>query len=169
MKRKLTGLTLMLAALNAAVPLFSHAETASTEIRISGTVQAGSGCVINNNQPIIVEFGEMQIDDVIDGLHSKYFQFDIDCPGLDFGAPIKLQFRGKEFSYYPGSGFLDTSKDYLFINITRANTTMRVNQTWLSMIQPDSPTFSAKLGVYENARPTTGEFNATATVVVEIQ
>ncbi|TQC70245.1 fimbrial protein [Pantoea dispersa] len=167
MKRKLTGLTLMLAALNATGPLFSHAETASTEIRISGTVQAGSGCVINNNQPITVEFGRVNIDEINGFNYLQPVPFTMNCNEIPSNS-MRIQVTGTISSFHPS--LLATTKANLGIAFYDPDDyNLAVNNSWYSFTYPDVPKITAAPYKRRNATLTSGDFTATALLVIELQ
>ena len=167
MKHKLTGLALMLVALNAAVPLYSHAETASTEIRISGTVQAGSGCVFNNNQSITVEFGRVNIDEIDGYNYLQPVPLNINCAEIPSNN-MKLQITGTISSFQPS--LLATSRSSLaLIFYDPDDSLLRVNNTWYNFTYPDVPKITVAPYKQRGAALAGGDFTATALLVIEFQ
>lgn len=167
MKRELTGVALIMAVLNAAVPLYSYAETASTEIRISGTVQAGSGCVINNNQPITVEFGRINVDEVNGFNYLQPVPFTMNCGDIPSNS-MRIQITGTISGFHPS--LLATTIANLGIAFYDPNDyNLKVNNSWYSFTYPDVPKITAAPYKRSGTKLTGGEFTATALLVIELQ
>lgn len=167
MKRGLTGLALMVALLNAAVALHSYAATDSTEIRISGTIQAAANCIINNNQPIMVEFGRLNIDEIDGFNYQQPVPFTMNCSGLPSNS-MKLQITGTISNF--NSSLLATTKDNLaLIFFDPDEHYLRVNNSWYSFTYPYVPAITVAPYKRSGAALTGGDFTATALLVIELE
>lgn len=152
----------ILAALMSALPVMA---ASSATVTVKVTVVAQPRCVINENQPIEVEFIDVMTTQV-DGYNNKRpVPYSLSCTG-DTPEAMKLQVKGT------GAAFdvevLQTTKTGLGIELQQGDRKVAVNQ-WLNFTYPDKPELWAVLVKQSGATLTGGDFSAGATMAVDYQ
>ncbi len=145
---------------------FSSVMASSLKVNISGTVRVAAKCIINDNKPLEVNFGEVRIDK-LDGYHYQQpLIFTLQCSNLPSQA-LKLQWRGAAASF--DEKVLKTSKKDLGIKvITKLGKQLDINSAWLDFLWPEKPELLAVPVKANKSSLSTGVFTAAATLVVEI-
>lgn len=120
-------------------------------------------CVLNNNKPIEVNFADVFIEKINQGIYNQPIIYDLDCK--DKNMALTLTASGTSgFS----AGTLETSRTGLAIAIQKDGQPLPVN-TPVNFTLPDTPRLNAVLVKRGKARLDTGHFTATARMVVEYQ
>jgi type 1 fimbria pilin len=136
-------------------------------VEISGTIRAKIPCIINNNKPIDIPFGDVQISR-IDGKQYKITQirYTLDCRRAQ-SYPLHMKISGE------GAGFNSKllgipSQSSLGIALKRNTTNLALND-WFSLTPASPPKLEAVLVAHSEGTITGGEFSASATMVVDYQ
>lgn len=152
-----------LAALLAALPLLVFA--APNTVTITVTVVAPLPCVINDDRPIEVEFGDVMTN-LVDGDNYRMpVNYTLSCTGGTSNA-MKLQVKGTGAAF--DATLLQTNKADLGIELRQGNSRLAVND-WLKFNYPDKPELWAVPVKQRGATLTGGEFSAGATMEVAYQ
>lgn len=122
-------------------------------------------CVINDDHPIEVEFGEVMTTRV-DGVNYRMpIDYTLDCGDASTNS-LKLQVQGNSASF--DSSVLQTSVEGLGIRIQNGTTTLPMNEG-LNFVYPEKPVLWVvpvkKVGTTLPA----GEFTAVSTMKVDYQ
>lgn len=154
----------MLISLLTTLPMLALASnTAMLTVKVTVFV---APCVINNNNPIEVEFDDVMTTRV-DGKNSrKQIIFALECKGAQSSA-MKLKVKG------PGASFDGTllqvrENSSLGIELQNGATKFPVN-TWLNFTYPNKPELWAVPVKKNGATLRGGEFTAGATMAVDYQ
>ncbi|ALL40505.1 exotoxin (plasmid) [Serratia marcescens] len=148
----------------ATVPILTWAEQYTVTVKV--TVIAPTPCVINDNRPIEVEFGEVMTTRV-DGRDYKKMpvNYTLTCTNPPSNA-LKLQVRGN------GAGFdskvLRTNKPELGIQLLQGDNKLAIND-WLKFSYQNKPELWAVPVKQSGANLTGGEFWAGATMAINYQ
>ncbi|HAT2878025.1 fimbrial protein [Serratia marcescens] len=150
----------VLAALSVTLPV-----KAVTTVTIKVTVLAPLSCVINDNKPIEVNFGEI-LTTRIDGInYRQQVRYTLNCPGAGSNA-MKLQVHGTGASF--DSTVLGTNKNGLGIALLLDDNKVAINN-WLNFTYPTLPELWAVPVMQPDAILTGGKFSAGATMKVDYQ
>ncbi|MEQ5974128.1 fimbrial protein [Serratia liquefaciens] len=122
-------------------------------------------CTINNNQDIIVAFGEMMATRVDGNNYRMPVNYTLDCKNAPSSA-MKLQMQGSSASF--DGTLLGTDNPALGIKILNDATPLSVN-TWMNFTYPDKPELWAVPVKRSGVTLATGEFFATATMKIDYQ
>ena len=153
-----------LAALLAALPLLAWAAPSAT-VTVKVTVVAPPPCVINDDRPIDVEFGDVMTSRV-DGYNYKMpVNYTLSCTGGTSNA-MKLQVKGTGAAF--DTTLLQTNKAKLGIELRQGDSKLAVND-WLNFTFPNKPELWAVPVKQSGATLTGGEFSAGATMTVAYQ
>ncbi|MGQ8776495.1 fimbrial protein [Serratia sp. NA_112.1] len=167
MKDTLTGyrqVGRVLAGMLAALPMLAWAGSTTT-VTVKVTVVAAPPCVINDDRPIEVEFGDVMTTQV-DGVNYKMpINYTLSCTGATANA-MKLQIKGNGAAF--DATVLRTNKAGLGIELRRNISKLAVNQ-WLGFNAPYAPALWAVPVKQRGATLTGGEFSAGATMAVDYQ
>ncbi|MBU4684086.1 fimbrial protein [Cedecea davisae] len=120
-------------------------------------------CVLNDNKPIEVNFDDVFIEKINQGIYQRPIEYTLNCEGKT--KTLSLTIVGA-----PGfdSEYLDTSKTGLAIDIQKDNQTLPVNST-VNFTLPDAPKLNAVLVKQEGTVLDIGHFTATARMIVDYQ
>lgn len=138
----------------------------SAIVNVSVTIFASPPCVINSNNIINVNFGDGILTSQIDG--TKYMQpvdYTLDCIAAAHNN-LKMSIRGNAASF--GNGILSTGITGLGIQLMQGGQPLALN-TAFNFTHPTKPVLQAVPVKQANATLTTGNFTASATLVVEYQ
>nr|WP_273974773.1 fimbrial protein [Serratia ureilytica] len=143
-----------------------QAASPSATVTVKVTVMAAPACVVNDNNPIEVEFGDVLTTRVDGSNYRRPVVYDLTCDGATSNA-MKLQVRGT------GAGFdatvLGTAEQpALGIELQQGSGKLAVND-WLNFSYPDKPQLYAVPVKQAGATLTTGTFSAAATLAVAYQ
>ncbi|NMK48351.1 fimbrial protein [Achromobacter sp. Bel] len=136
-------------------------------VEISGTIRAKIPCIINNNKPIDIPFGDVQISR-IDGKQYKITQirYTLDCRRAQ-SYPLNMKISGEGASFNPKLLGIP-SQSSLGIALRRDTTLLALND-WFSLTAASPPKLEAVLVAHSEGTITGGEFSASATMVVDYQ
>lgn len=152
-----------LAALLSALPLLAWAATVTVTVKV--TVVAPPPCIINNNQPITVEFGDVMTTRVGGDNYKMPVNYMLSCTGGTSNA-IKLQVKGTGATF--DATVLQTNKTGLGIELRQGTDKLAVNK-WLNFTYQNKPELWAVPVKQSGATLTGGEFSAGATMAVDYQ
>lgn len=162
--RKLTLLVGVFISLSLASGMGGAANTLTATVVLTLTIVAPP-CVINDNRPIEVEFGDVMTTRVDGNNYRMPVNYTLDCKNAPSSA-MKLQVKGT------GAGFdgtvLQTSNSALGIKLQAGATKLPVN-TWMNFISSNKPELWAVPVKQSAATLTGGEFTAVATMNVDYQ
>lgn len=151
----------MLCGLLVGMPLMVGAATVTIKV----AVLAPPPCVINDDQPIEVEFGEVMTTRVDGTNYRQNVNYTLSCTGATANA-MKLQVQGT------GAGFdskvLRTQKTGLGIALLQGGSRWSVN-SWLNFTYPNRPVLAAVPVKQDGITLSGGEFTAGATMKVAYQ
>lgn len=151
------GLSLLLGT------MLAHAVTLVT-VRV--VVFVAPSCVINNNQPITVDFTDAVMTTRVDG--NNYLQpvkYTLACSN-QLSNKMKIQIKGVDAEF--ANGALQTSNENLGIALSSGVTPLPVNG-WINFTYPNLPVLQAVPVKRPGASLVGGIFSASATMVVEYQ
>ncbi|WP_411752403.1 fimbrial protein [Serratia sp. (in: enterobacteria)] len=133
-------------------------------ITVKVTVVAPT-CVINNNRPIEVEFGDVMTTRVDGNNYRMPVNYTLDCKNIPSNA-MKLKVQGIVAGF--DGTLLKTSNSALGIKLQTGATKLSVN-TWLNFSYPKKPELWV-VPVQKSGSTLTGdEFTAVATMNVDYQ
>lgn len=148
-----------LAGMLAAMPMLVWATTVTVNV----TVVAPPACVINDNNPIEVEFGDV-ITTRVDGNNYRVpVTYSLNCNGPASNA-MKLQVQGNSAAF--DNTVLGTSVGGLGIELRQDATKLHVN-TWLNFTYPQKPALWAVPVKDSRVTLAASEFTASATMKVD--
>lgn len=145
-----------------ALPLISRADSTVT---IKVTVLVPPPCIINNDRPIEVVFGDV-ITTRVDGNNYRMpVNYTLLCTDASPNA-LKLQIQGNGAPF--DNTLLQTDKTGLGIELQRQGGRLAVN-SWVNFTYPNKPLLWAVPVKQSGATLTGGEFSASATMKVDYQ
>ncbi|MGP3120271.1 fimbrial protein [Serratia nevei] len=153
-----------LAGVLATLPMLACADPSAT-VTIKVTVVAPPPCVINDDRPIEVEFGDVMTTRVDGDNYKMPVNYTLSCTGGSSNA-MKLQVKGNGAAF--DATVLQTNKTGLGIELLQGNSKLAVNK-WLSFTYPNKPALWAVPVKQAGAPLTGGEFSAGATMAVDYQ
>ncbi|WP_273830949.1 fimbrial protein [Serratia bockelmannii] len=165
MKDTLTGhrqVWRMLVGMLVALPMLAWAAP-SAKVTVKVTVVAPPPCVINNNRPIEVEFGDVMTTRVNGNNYNMPVNYTLDCTGATSNA-MKLQVQGAGAAF--DTTVLQTTTPGLGIELRQGDTKLDVN-SWLNFTYPTKPELWAVPVKDSGVTLTGGEFSAGATMKVD--
>ncbi len=149
----------------AALPMLACAAPSAT-VTVKVIVVAPPPCVINDDRPVEVEFGDVMTTRVDGDNYKMPVNYTLSCTGGTSNA-MKLQVKGNGAAF--DATVLQTNKTGLGIELRQGDGKLAVN-SWLNFTYPNKPKLWA---VPVKDRPGTtltgGEFSAGATMVVDYQ
>lgn len=147
--------------------LFSPLLPAATKVTVKVTVIEAPPCVINNNQTIEVNFGNVMTNRVDGSNYEQTLYYTLSCTGNSSNA-LKMQIVGTQ----AGSGFtsnvLQTDAAGLGIALKSGGSAMPLN-SWTNFTYPTLPVLTAVPVKGTGASLSGGAFSASATMRVEYQ
>ncbi|MEN4247688.1 fimbrial protein [Serratia marcescens] len=152
-----------LAGLLTALPLLVWA--AATTVTITVTVVAPPPCVINDDRPIDVAFGDVMTTRVDGDNYKMPVNYTLSCTDASSNA-MKLQVKGTGAAF--DATVLQTNKAGLGIELRQGDSKLAVND-WLNFTYPNKPELWAVPVKQSGATLTGGEFSAGATMEVAYQ
>ena len=159
--------TLVRAGLLLATGCLSALVSATTVVTVKVRVVEPLPCVLNGNQTIEVNFGDLQTGQV-DGSHSEQpLPYTLTCTGNRSNA-LKMQLTGTPAGNGFGSNVLQTSVPGLGIALKAGGNALALNG-WLNFTYPALPALSAVPVRATGASLPGGDFSASATLRVEYQ
>ncbi|MDW5512097.1 fimbrial protein [Serratia proteamaculans] len=167
MKETLTGhqhAWCTLAGMLAALPMLVCAVPSAT-VTVKVTVVAPPPCVINDDRPIDVEFGDVMTTRVDGDNYKMPVNYTLSCTGGTSNA-MKLQVKGIGAAF--DATVLQTNKAELGIELRQGDSKLAVND-WLNFTFPNKPELWAVPVKQRGATLTGGEFSAGATMAVDYQ
>lgn len=151
-----------LVGLLAALPMLA---LAADTITVKVTVVAPPPCVINDDRPIEVEFGDVMTTRVDGDNYKMPVNYTLSCTGGTSNA-MKLQVKGTGAAF--DATVLQTNKSGLGIELRQGDSKLAVND-WLNFTYPNTPELWAVPVKQSGATLTGGEFSAGATMAVDYQ
>ncbi|HGL4620260.1 TPA: fimbrial protein [Citrobacter koseri] len=146
-------------------PLWVNAGTTTATVTVKVTLVAPPPCVINDDNPIEVEFGDVLTTQVNGNNYRIPVNYTLSCTnGTSNDLKIKVQGNGADFD----ASVLRTNIAGLGIALQIGETAMPIN-SWLNFTYPDNPQLWAVPVKQAGATLTAGEFSAAATMKVDYQ
>ncbi|EMB2350554.1 fimbrial protein [Serratia marcescens] len=153
-----------LAGVLAALPMLVWAASSAT-VTVKVTVVAPPPCVINDDRPVEVEFGDVMTTRVDGDNYKMPVNYTLSCTGGTSNA-MKLQVKGNGATF--DSTVLQTNKTGLGIELRQGDGKLAVN-SWLNFTYPNKPELWAVPVKQAGTTLTGGEFSAGATMAVDYQ
>lgn len=139
---------------------------ALTTVTVKVTIVAPPSCVINDNRPIEVDFGnEVAISRLDGNSYRQPVKYTLVCKGLTANA-MKMQIQGTGAGF--DSAVLATNKADLGIMLLNDDKKLAVN-SWQNFTYPTTPTLQAVPVKKAGAKLTAGGFTAGASMRVDYQ
>ncbi|HHQ6589781.1 fimbrial protein [Serratia fonticola] len=154
----------VLAGMLAVLPMLAWAAPSAT-VTVKVTVVAPPPCVINDNRPIDVEFGDVMTTRVDGDNYKMPVNYTLSCTGGTSNA-MKLQVKGSGAAF--DATVLQTNQTGLGIELRQGASKLAVN-SWLNFTYPNKPELWAVPVKQDGATLTGGEFSAGATMAVDYQ
>lgn len=152
-----------LAALLAGMPFMVGAEKSTVTIKV--TVLAPPACVINDNLPVEVNFGDVMTTRVDGNNYRRRVKYTLSCTGASSNS-IRLQVHGVGAAF--DNKVLLTQKTGLGIALLQGGNRLPIN-SWLNFTYPTLPVLEAVPVKQEGITLSAGEFSAGATLKVAYQ
>lgn len=122
-------------------------------------------CVINNDKPIEVDFGNV-LPTKVDGVNYRVpVNYTLSCPGGEYKA-LKLQVQGAPAGF--DGKYLQTSVTVLGVELQQGSHVISVND-WVSFTYPNKPELWVVPVKQSGATLPVGYFTATASMKVDYQ
>lgn len=153
-----------LVGLLAALPILAWAAPSAT-VTVKVTVVAPPPCVINDDRPIDVEFGDVMTTRVDGDNYKMPVNYTLSCTGGTSNA-MKLQVKGTGAAF--DATVLQTNRTGLGIELRQGAGKLAVND-WLNFTYPNKPELWAVPVKQTGVTLTGGEFSAGATMAVDYQ
>lgn len=153
-----------LAGVLTALPMLACAAPSAT-VTVKVTVVAPPPCVINDDRPVEVEFGDVMTTRVDGDNYKMPVNYTLSCTGGTSNA-MKLQVKGNGAAF--DATVLKTNKTGLGIELRQGDGKLAVN-SWLSFTYPNKPELWAVPVKQAGTTLTGGEFSAGATMAVDYQ
>lgn len=153
-----------LAGVLAVLPILAYAAPLAT-VTVKVTVVAPPPCVINDDRPIEVEFGDVMTTRVDGDSYKMPVNYTLSCTRGTSNA-MKLQVKGNGAAF--DASVLQTNKTGLGIELRQGDGKLAVNN-WLNFTYPNKPELWAVPVKQAGITLTGGEFNAGATMAVDYQ
>lgn len=147
-----------------ALPMLVFAAPSAT-VTVKVTVVAPPACVINDDRPIEVEFGNVMTTRVDGDNYKMPVNYTLSCTGGTSNA-MKLQVKGNGAAF--DATVLQTNKTGLGIELRQGGSKLAVNK-WLHFSYPNKPKLWAIPVKQVGTTLTGGEFSAGATMTVDYQ
>lgn len=154
----------VLAGMLAALPMLAWAGSSAT-VTVKVTVLAPPPCVINDDRPIDVEFGDVMTTRVDGDNYKMPVNYTLSCTGGTTNA-MKLQVKGTGAAF--DATVLQTNQTGLGIELRQGDSKLAVND-WLNFTYPNKPELWAVPVKQRGATLKWGEFSAGATMAVDYQ
>lgn len=167
MKDTLTGyrqVRHVLAGMLAVLPMLAWAAPSAT-VTVTVTVVAPPPCVINDDRPIDVEFGDVMTTRVDGDNYKMPVNYTLSCTGGTSNA-MKLQVKGSGAAF--DATVLQTNQTGLGIELRQGAGKLAVND-WLNFTYPNKPELWAVPVKQTGVTLAGGEFSAGATMAVDYQ
>lgn len=160
------ALALSAMALGVMQPAQAVEEGDTTNVYVTGTLVETPDCTINNDKPVVVNFGDEMITRLVDGeRYRTNIEYSITCKNLAKNA-LALAISGSTADF--GTGLLRTDKEGLGLRLYHGTKIISPNYTAIFNYGV-TPTFSAVPVAQDNTTLTAGTFTATATMVIAYQ
>jgi len=144
----------------------SYAISDSVSFDVKVTVVAKT-CIVNDNNPINVEFNEMVISKINDGIYEQNIPYTLDCDEPAAGQGLRLQFLGTSASF--NTNLLQTSERDLGLQFKKDGAAFNLN-SWQPFSYTNTlPVLSVLAVASTSGGIDDGDFTATATFNVEYQ
>lgn len=138
---------------------------AITNITVKVTLVAAPPCIINDNRPIEVEFGDV-VTSRVDGSNYRVpVNYTLSCEAEANNA-LLLEIYGTGAAF--DSSVLKTNKDGLGVKLMREGEDLPIN-TWVPFIYPNAPELWATPVKEAGVTLSTGEFTAAASMRLNYQ
>lgn len=155
----------MLNLLMAGWVFYAQHALCDVDMKLYGTLIEPPPCVINNDKPIEVDFGEVMTTRVDGNNYKTLINYSLTCTRPKSNA-LSLTISGSAASF--STTALKTNKTGLGVRILVGNTPYTINSS-LKFTNPNKPTLYAVPVQQNGVSLTEGEFSSTATIGVAYQ
>ncbi|MDZ7320054.1 hypothetical protein N4G41_00175 [Kosakonia sacchari] len=150
--------------------LFAVEEGDVTNVTVNGTIVESPNCILNNNNPVDVDFGDDIIVNKINGYDYKRqtIVYRIVCDTAS-AVPLKVAVTGADPGF--GDGLISTSKDGLGIQLFNGNDKISTGE-YVSFSYTNGsavPELSAALITRDSLSVSTGGFTGSGVLLVDYQ
>lgn len=148
-----------------ATGIFLSGSAQADNMRFFGTLIEPPPCVINNSQPIEVNFGSDVMTSRVDGISYKKMPvtYQLNCTGNANNA-LRMQIAGNPSGF--NSEWLNGNKTNFAIALLNNGTVQGVN-SWFDFTYPTLPVLEVVPAKNPAGALTGGTFNATATMKID--
>lgn len=147
--------------------MFPELLPAATTVTVRVTVIEAPPCVINNNQTIEVNFGDVMTNRVDGSNYEQALNYTLSCTGNASNA-LKMQLVGTQAGSGFASNVLQTDAAGLGIALKNGGSAMALN-SWTNFTYPTLPVLTAVPVKGSGVTLSGGAFSASATMRVEYQ
>ncbi|MBK0033473.1 fimbrial protein [Erwinia sp. S43] len=141
-------------------------DTGMMTVNFRGRVVDKNPCTINNDEQIIVPFGNISKKDADGVTIKKNLNVSVKCTGLSSGDGLRMKIVGTSDTY---DYILDTNMKGMGIVFYKNGSRVDIN-TWFNLPNPaDSLILAASPNIIGENISTGGDFNASATLLINIQ
>ncbi|WP_210504815.1 fimbrial protein [Pantoea ananatis] len=135
-----------------------------TTVTVKVTVVAPPPCVINDDRPVEVEFGDVMTTRVDGSNYRRPVNYTLSCTSTSNAMKLQVKGNGAAFDVT----VLQTNKAGLGIKLLQGDSKLAIN-SWLNFTYPNKPELWAVPVKQAGATLTGGEFSAGATMAVDYQ
>lgn len=148
------------------MPVLAEQTGDSIYFNFSGTMkQSGSTCVVNNAQPITVEFGNVGISKIDKGIYLQDLDYTLNCNGITATSKLSISIDAITESW--NSKAIATSVEGLGVQVLYNGSPMNLNVA-VDIDDPSSPPMLQVLLIKDSdAILSEQAFTATGTFVAE--
>jgi type 1 fimbria pilin len=158
------GWMLVLASLLVSGAAQAKMDDATINVKISGTVVANGSCTFTGTGPVVVEFGDVFINEIKDSVYKQNLPYTLVCKGDPGGKAMQMKLSGIAADF--DGSLLKTDAKGLGISLQNAGTALALNQ-WVDIDPAAPPKFDAVLVKQKDASFVNGQaFNGSATLIV---
>lgn len=162
--QKNLGWALALAALALPGTAMAKMDDATINVKISGTVVANGSCTFTGTGPVVVEFGDVFINEIKDSAYKQNLPYTLVCKGDPGGKAMQIKLSGIAADF--DGSLLKTDAKGLGLSLQKDDKVMALNQ-WVDIDPAAPPTFAAVLVKRKNTNFHNGQaFNGSATLIV---
>ncbi|HHE6468458.1 TPA: fimbrial protein [Providencia rettgeri] len=145
-------------------------------VNFSGRLIEGVPCVINNNRPINIDFGDDLVVALVPTKDGKTYIQDIDfeweCNGISSGTDVIFSFDGAP-SDFDKDLLAINEQDDIALQLYQGSRSLKLNSDFTYTYRSDNDTPDLKASLVKNssssARVYAGAFTANATLTVAYQ
>jgi type 1 fimbria pilin len=158
--------TVTLLVLAVCFTVVGGAAALETNMSFNGILIEDPSCVLNNNQPIMVDFGDVVISEINGVNYTQPVEYTLSCEAKADKA-MKLMIYGSAAPF--NSSALATNKTNKLAIIFQANNSKLSVNNWVNFTYPEIPKLTATPIKKSDATLKAGKFSAGATMMMDFQ